>query len=583
LLHKLNHLELYILNIVLNFYPVKLIDTTKYFMKYMYAITKFSLLFLICFFSIISHAQISPTQEKSGTNTIKITIASGEYWWAGLSSLGHETPYNENTIISHDLWGDNQGNQAQPILLSNKGCYVWSEAPLKYEFNKGMLTVTVREGNILSGTAGTNLRTAYEYAVKNFFPPDGKIPDERMFTNPQYNTWIELVYNQNEEAILNYAQSIIDNGYPPGVLMIDDNWQEDYGVWEFSPRRFKDPKGMIRKLHGMGFQVMVWICPFVSADSEVFRSLAEQGMLILDPQKTQDILWANTSNKAAIIRWWNGASACIDLSNPKAMDWFKGRLDHLVKDYGVDGFKFDAGDADFYINDVVTFKPGSPNDQTTYFAKLGLNYPLNEYRASWKMAGLPLAQRLRDKAHKWEDLQKIIPDQMSQSVMGYAYTCPDMIGGGEFRSFQNLETLDEELIVRSAQIHALMPMMQFSVSPWRVLSKENNEICLQAALLHTKMGNHILDLASEASKTGEPIVKPMALAFPENGFETIKDQFVLGNDIIVAPVVEKGARTRKVVLPEGNWKADDGKVYTGGKSIEVSAPLKRLPYFQKVM
>ncbi len=60
---------------------------------------------------------------------------------------------------------------------------------------------------------------------------------------------------------------------------------------------------------------------------------------------------------------------------------------------------------------------------------------------------------------------------MSQSVMGYSYTCPDMIGGGEFGSFLNSKTIDEELVVRSAQVHALMPMMQFSVAPWRVLSK----------------------------------------------------------------------------------------------------------------
>ncbi|MFK8006323.1 MAG: TIM-barrel domain-containing protein [Saprospiraceae bacterium] len=170
------------------------------------------------------------------------------------------------------------------------------------------------------------------------------------------------------------------------------------------------------------------------------------------------------------------------MSNPDAMDWFKGQLDILVEEYGVDGFKFDAGDADFYINDVFTYKKGSPNDQTMYFAKLGLYYPLNEYRASWKMAGLPLAQRLRDKEHKWEDLQKLIPDMMSQSIMGYAYTCPDMIGGGEFQSFRKISTIDEELVVRSAQVHALMPMMQYSVAPWRVLSPENNELCKQAAL-----------------------------------------------------------------------------------------------------
>jgi len=512
---------------------------------------------------------------------VELNIEKGEYWWAGLSSLGHQTPYNDSSVVSCDLWGDNKGNQAQPLLLSNKGRYVWSESPIKYEFNKGKLTVTVREGEIVSGTAGNNLRSAYEFAVKNFFPPNGKIPDELLFTHPQYNTWIELMYDQNEEDILKYAQAIIDNGYPPGVLMIDDNWQENYGIWKFSPRRFNDPKGMMKKLHDMGFQVMLWVCPFISPDSEVFRYLAQEGMLILDPQKTQDILWANTKNKAAIIRWWNGASACLDLSNPKTQEWFKEELDYLVNEFGVDGFKFDAGDADFYTNDVVSFKSGSPNDHTTYFAELGLHYPLNEYRASWKMAGLPLAQRLRDKGHRWGDIKKLIPDLMSQSIMGYTYTCPDMIGGGEYRSFLNASSIDEELVVRSAQVHALMPMMQFSVAPWRVLSKENEAICLNMAKLHEKMGPMILDLAKEASQTGEPIVKPMALAYPESGYETIKDQFMLGNTILVAPVVEKGARSRSVVLPKGKWIADDGKTVKGGKTIQIDVPLERLPYFRK--
>jgi alpha-glucosidase (family GH31 glycosyl hydrolase) len=417
---------------------------------------------------------------------------------------------------------------------------------------------------------------------KTYFPSNGRIPDELLFTHPQYNTWIELMYDQNEADILKYASDIISKGYPPGVIMIDDNWQEDYGKWEFSPRRFKDPKGMIDKLHAMGFKVMVWICPFISPDSEVFRHLAKEGMLILDPQKTQDVVWADTKNKAAVIRWWNGASGCIDLSNPKAQEWFKARLDFLVTEFGVDGFKFDAGDADFYINDVVSFKKGTPNDQTRWFAELGLNYPLNEYRASWKMAGLPLVQRLRDKAHNWNDLQKLIPDQMAQSIMGYTYTCPDMIGGGEYQSFLQTSTIDQELVVRSAQVHALMPMMQFSVAPWRVLSKENEAICLKMAKLHQKMGPMILELAKNASKTGEPIVKPMALAYPKSGFETINDQFMLGNDILVAPVVEKGVRSRKVVFPEGQWKDENGNVLTGGKKLEIQVPLERLPYFIKL-
>ncbi len=530
------------------------------------------------FFSLFFFANGISQQAKN----IQLDFLEGEYWWAGLSSLGYQTPIDQNSSFSFDLWGDNKGNQAQPLLLSSKGRYIWSEEPINVNINNGLINVSVRDGEILSGKSGKNLRTAYEFVVENFFPPNGKIPDELLFTQPQYNTWIELTYDQNEEDILKYASAIIDNGYPPGVIMIDDNWQDNYGSWDFSPKRFSDPKGMIDKLHKMGFKVMLWICPFVSPDSEIFRKLAREGMLILDRERTYEVNWTNTQENAAIIRWWNGASACLDLSNPKTQKWFKDRLDYLIQEYGVDGFKFDAGDARFYRDNIVSFKDGIPNDHSTYFAEIGLEYPLNEYRASWKMAGLPLAQRLRDKRHLWEDLRKLIPDQMSQSVMGYAYTCPDMIGGGEYGSFRELSTIDEELIVRSAQVHALMPMMQFSVAPWRILSSENQEICLQMAKLHEKMGDHILDLAHQAAQSGEPIVKPMELAFPGNGYETIIDQFVLGDDIIVTPVLEKESRSRTVILPKGRWKDENGKIYKGNREIKIEVPLKRLPYFKKV-
>ncbi len=530
--------------------------------------------YLIKLAIVFASLNIGPTISS---NHVDIKIIEGEYWWAGLSSIGHEAPYNEKSIVSIDQWGNNFGNQAQPLLLSNKGRFIWSEEPLKFQFESGHLSVSVKRGTIQAGEEGNTLRSAYQYAVKNFFPPNNEMPEPLMFTQPQYNTWIELTYDQNQEDILKYAHAIIDQGYPPGVLMIDDNWQEDYGVWKFSSRRFTNPKGMIDELHDLGFQVMLWVCPFVSPDSPEYRMLEKEGKLIKEaPYPSKD---DNTSQNPSIIRWWNGASACLDLSNPASRDWFKGQLNHLVDVYGVDGFKFDAGDADFYVHDIATFVNGSPNDHTAYFAQLGLDYPLNEFRASWKMAGLPLAQRLRDKEHKWKDLQKLIPDMMSQSVMGYAYTCPDMIGGGEFKSFQHLSSVDEELIVRSAQVHALMPMMQFSVAPWRVLSAKNNEICREAALLHEEFGSTILSLADQASKTGEPIVKPLSFDFPNKGYEMIKDQFMLGSDVMVAPVVEKGVRSRSVTLPPGRWMSDEGLIYEGDRVISIEVPLERLPYF----
>ena len=513
-------------------------------------------------------AQTPP--PPSAPQKLELRLEAGEYWWGGLSVDGRQMPYGA-AKFSRNLRGDNGGNQAQPLLISNRGRYVWSGQPFTYD--NGALIITSSDGPVESGRQGSTLKDAFLFASRKYFPPDGKLPDPLMFTHPQYNTWIELMYDQNEAAILKYAQSIVDQGYPAGALMIDDNWQEDYGVWEFSARRFKDPKAMMDRLHKLGFKVMLWVVPFVSPDSATSRDLAQRGLLLRD---------ANRKNSPAIVPWWNGASAVLDLSNPAAREWFDGRLRHLVETYGVDGFKFDGGDANYYTGPVLSSKPFLPNDHTAWFAELGLGYPLNEYRASWKMAGRPLAQRLRDKRHNWNDLRELVPGIIAQGLMGYPFTCPDMIGGGEYGSFLNLSGVDQELVVRSAQASALMPMMQFSVAPWRVLSAENAALCRRMALLHEQFGAEILELARASAKSGEPIARPLAYTYPNGGYEQIKDQFLLGDTILVAPVLEKGARSRKIVFPAGSWKGDDGSTVTGPATVEIAAPLDRLPWYRRL-
>ena len=81
--------------------------------------------------------------------------------------------------------------------------------------------------------------------------------------------------------------------------------------------------------------------------------------------------------------------------------------------------------------------------------------------------------------------------------------------------------------------------------------------------------------------TGEPIVRMMEYVFPQQGFEKITDQFMLGSNILVAPVVN-GGNSRKVVLPKGRWiDVMHGKTITGPRSIEVNVPLDELPVYIK--
>ena len=509
---------------------------------------------------------------KTGKNehTKEIALLEGERWWGGAVPDGRNSPLGA-TNFTYDQFGDCKGNQAAPFFLSDKGRIIWCEKPVSIEFRDKIIIAGAHGAEIVVKQAGETLREAFLYGSRNFFPPSGKTPEPLLITSPQYNTWIELQYDQNEKDILKYAGNITGNGFPPGVIMIDDNWQDRYGTWRFDCEKFSDPAGMMKKLHSLGFKVMLWVVPFISPDSPVYRDLAARRLLIFSD---------SAMTRPAMIEWWNGYSALVDLSNPGGFKWFRDQLDQLTENYGVDGFKFDAGDPESYVG-KYSYGHLDPNDHCETWARLGLSYPLNEFRACWKMAGQPLVQRLRDKSHTWDDLRVLIPDMIGLGLIGHQFGCPDMIGGGEWTSFQDSSILDEELIVRSSQVSALMPMMQFSVAPWRVLGKDNLAICRKMAELHFAMGAEILEMARESATTGEPMVRNLEYEYPGKGFAEIRDEFILGGRILVAPVVQKGERSREVIFPEGTWQGDDGSVVEGPAKVRIEVPLERLPWYRK--
>ena len=170
----------------------------------------------------------------------------------------------------------------------------------------------------------------------------------------------------------------------------------------------------------------------------------------------------------------------------------------------------------------------------------------------------------------------------AQGLSGYAFSCPDMIGGGEYGSFLSASTIDQELVVRSAQASALMPMMQFSVAPWRILDTEHHAAVKSAVALRERFEDRIMALAQEAAVTGEPIVRPMEYVFPHVGYQDTIDQFMLGDDVLVAPVLEPRATSRTVMIPPGMWRAWDGTRFSGPRSVALQADLSTLPYFERV-
>ena len=517
-------------------------------------------------------------QDKSVPDMQKIIIQRGEKWFGGAVNEAHHMPFPQG--YSLNLYGDNKGNQTAPLLLSTKGKFVWSEDPFQFTVENDQLIISKALGKVFIDSTAHSLAEAFKAASKQFFPATGKFPDTLLFSRPQYNTWIELTYNQNQADILKYAHSIIDNGFPPGVLMIDDNWADYYGKFRFRADRFSNARKMVDELHSMGFKVMLWVSPFISPDTEIFRELLSKKLVLFDNENNNSADWQK-AEKPAIINWWNGYSAVLDFTNPATINWYHAQLDSMVHKYGINGFKFDGGDMEYYPANVLSYKKVTPNEQSELWGIFGTYYPLNEYRAMWKRGGQPIVERLRDKRHNWEDVQKLIPHMITAGLLGYQFTCPDMIGGGEYGSFIGRDKLDQELVVRSAQISALMPMMQFSVAPWRVLDKKYLIAVKKAVEMRMKFTPYIMQLVKESAKSGEPILRSLEYEFPNQGFENLKDQFMLGRKYMVAPMVEK-AYTRKVFFPNGDWIDDEGKLIHGPVVTEIEVPIGRLPVFERI-
>ena len=181
---------------------------------------------------------------------MKIAFKENEFWWGGVIHDGRLMPIGKNDFYAVNLSKRTAGNQSVPFFLSTKGRYIYNNKPFSIIFENG--TIITDEGVDIIQSSGNTLSDAYREAMHTYFPFTGKVPETLFFSAPQYNTWAELTYGQNQESVLAYAEAIIKNGYKPGVLMIDDTWQLDYGMWQFDTSRFPNPKIMVDELHEMG-------------------------------------------------------------------------------------------------------------------------------------------------------------------------------------------------------------------------------------------------------------------------------------------------------------------------------------------
>jgi hypothetical protein len=399
-------------------------------------------------------------------------------------------------------------------------------------------------------------------------------PPEDLFTNPIWTTWAQYKMAINQQDVLRFADAIVAHEYPRSVLEIDDRWQTAYGECEFDPQKFPDPQAMVAQLHAQGFKVTLWVPPFFDPQSAAFTDAAARGLLARHP----------ATGDPYLVRWWQGYGGVLDVSSQAALDWWLQRLRHLQTEYGVDGFKFDAGEGNFLPADAVTAQ-GLMRRQYAdrYVQWIAQHFEWTEVRAGWRSQRHGLLFREWDKWSRWgidNGLHSVLTQALTLSVIGYPFILPDMIGGNAY----NGEQPDRELMIRWTQLTALLPAMQFSIPPW-LYDAETNAICRRYALLHSQIAPYIHSLIAHTLRDGTPLVRPLFWHAPHDQTALLlDDQFLLGDLLLVAPVLRAGQATRNIYLPEGRWRDRwNGSVFDGPLWLNsYAAPLDTLPLFERL-
>eukprot|EP00062_Callorhinchus_milii_P012189 gi/632958960/ref/XP_007895345.1/ PREDICTED: uncharacterized family 31 glucosidase KIAA1161 homolog [Callorhinchus milii] len=436
---------------------------------------------------------------------------------------------------------------------------------------------------------GTDLKVMHRYMAKKHFKKPRNVPAESMFRYPVWSTWALYKTQVDQNKVLHYAEKIKKYKFNHSHLEIDDKYSSTYGEFDFDPVKFPNVSELMDKLESDGFKVTLWVHPFVSYNSPSFAEGVERSLFVTDPG----------GRLPALVEWWHGVAALLDLTKPASAEWFRSGLENLRSRYGdgyaVASFKFDAGESTYLPARFATHKHlADPSAFSKTYAEMAASFPqMCEVRVGFRSQGLPCFVRMIDRDSVWGyelGLKSLIPTALTMSLLGYHFILPDMIGGNVYPNRTDVsdsdpDLPDRELYIRWLELSAFLPAMQFSVPPWlydsEVLAIANKFTCLRESLVAPLL----LQLAEEATQTGSPIIRPLWWLAPSDPQAQSADtQFLIGDSLMVAPVVEKGTKIRDVYLPSGKWQSFKGDLYdkTPFLITEFAVNLDEVAYFTKV-
>ncbi|KAF7245499.1 SITS-binding protein [Varanus komodoensis] len=329
-------------------------------------------------------------------------------------------------------------------------------------------------------------------------------------------------------------------------------------------------------------KLAITLSPYASISSQLFQRSLQEG---------KEDFWLSHHSEPGdyavplLSRWRGQLSARLNVTSQAAVLWYMDQVNFLKQRLGAEYVIFEGGEGNLFLEHAIP--PPTELKEDNYICILALIAVTlgnsSVISAGTRASHLPLFLQMSPRQSDWSyaGLKGIIPSALHYSLLGYNFFIPDAIGG----TLATGVLSDEELYVRWLQIVAFLPVMSFSTPPW---------VCCDDWVLNLTRHyiewhqNFVVPLIEKYSKEwlsqGYPIFRPLWWLCPTNPIAfAIDDEFLIGDEVLVAPITERGQRQRDIYLPREGQKWMDtstARVYNGGTFVKnYSVALADVPVF----
>lgn len=478
-------------------------------------------------------------------------------------------------------------NYSVPLVVSSKKYLLFFDNPQKGYADIGETEVGILEWGAIGGLmkyiviAGENFKNlSRDYADLTGYQP---LPPLWALGNLQSR----MAYRTQSET-----DSIVtlmkENDFPIDAIIIDFYWFGDsilgtLGRLRWYKPNWPEPEQMIKKLKNEGVKTVLITEPYILDSIDNFQIAAEKGILATD----------STGQPYINYGFYFGNGGLIDMFNPAAGEWFWEKYKKQIE-IGVAGWWGDLGEPESHPSDIYHVN-GKADEVHNIYGHYWHKFLYEKFRETYpdrrlfnlNRAGYAGSQRYSiypwtgDVSRSWGGLQAQLPQMLHMSLCGLPFIHSDAGGFAQ-------GTKDEELYTRWLQMSCFSPILRphgSGIPSEPVYFNDTTQEIVRSFMhLRYQLLPYIYTLAYQANTEGTPIVRPLFYEFPDDNVTyDIVNQYMFGDNMLVAPVIEKGQETIKVYLPKkANWYHFwDNSFYEGGQWIELATNLETIPIFIK--